>query len=88
VIVLAAAFAFPPLLRHWNDDAKLSATATEAALQTRLGKTYGFRCTPEASDATISLRDVDYACEPDRSNGDGYWVATNDSEITGIQSMG
>jgi hypothetical protein len=80
--------ASPPLLRRWNDDAKLSATATGAALQTRLGTTHGFRCSPEESDVTISLRDVEYACEPDRSTGDGYWVATNGSEITGIQSMG
>jgi hypothetical protein len=88
VVVLAAALALPFVLEHWSSDAKLSATEAAAALRARLGTIRGFRCTSEESDGTIDLRDVDYTCEPDRSTGDGNWVATNDTEITGIQSMG
>jgi hypothetical protein len=76
-------------LWHALRDPKLSADATAAALQQELHTAYGFRCTPEQNDGTISgLGDVDYACEAERVSEPGYWVATDGSKITGTQSMG
>ena len=67
----------------------MSAEATERALQSKLGTSYGFRCTPEENDGTITdLGDLDYVCEANRVTEPGYWVDTDESEITGIQSMG
>jgi hypothetical protein len=68
---------------------KLSAEATAAALQKELHTPYGFSCKPEENDGTIEgLGDVDYVCSADRVNEPGYWVGTDGSKITGMQSMG
>ena len=69
-------------------DPKLSSDATAAALQKELHTPYGFSCTPEEDDVTIELGDVDFACEADRVSQEGYWVGTDGSKITGMQSMG
>jgi hypothetical protein len=88
--VLAAllVFVLPPMLGHWRDS-KMSAEATERALQRKLGTAYGFHCTPEENDGTIvGLDDVDYVCQADRVTEAGYWVGADKSAIKGIQSMG
>jgi hypothetical protein len=91
IVVVAAvvvAFVFAISLWHTRRDPKLSAEATATALQKELHTPYGFSCTPEEDDVTIELGDVDYACEADRVSQEGYWVGTDGSKITGMQSMG
>jgi hypothetical protein len=88
LLVVPFVFVLPPLLGHWRDP-KMSAEATETALQRKLGTSYGFNCTPEENDGSINgLGDVDYVCEADRVSESGYWVGTDESQITGIQAMG
>jgi hypothetical protein len=79
------------LLVLWQQrsDATLSPDAAEAALQKRVGTAYGFDCEREENDGTIAgLDDVDYVCTADRTSESGYWIATNEDEITGVQPMG
>jgi hypothetical protein len=68
----------------------MSVEATERALQGKLGTSYGFHCTPEENDdgTVVGFGDVDYVCQADRVTEPGYWVGTDKSAITGIQSMG
>lgn len=85
---VVVAFVFAISLWHTRRDPKLNAEATAAALQKELHTPYGFSCTPEENDGTIGLGDVDYVCEADRVSEPGYWVGTDGSNITGMQSMG
>jgi hypothetical protein len=75
-------------LWYLNHDPKLAPDETAAALRAKLGTPYGFRCTPEDGTFNINLEDVDYVCQAERSSEPGYWVGTDGSRITGIQSMG
>jgi hypothetical protein len=60
-----------------------------AGVTTQARTAYGFHCTPEENEGTIvGLDDVDYVCQADRVTEAGYWVGTDKSAITGIQSMG
>jgi hypothetical protein len=90
-LVAAGTLALVLTISLWysHRDPKLSAEATAAALQAELHTRYRFSCTPERNDGTIEgLGDVDYACQADGATEEGYWVGTDGSKITGMQSMG
>ena len=91
IVVAAGVLALVLTISLWygHRDPKLSAEAAAAALQAQLHTPYGFSCTPEENDGTIEgLGDVDYACQADRASEQGYWVGTDGSKVTGMQSMG
>jgi hypothetical protein len=91
IIVAAGVLALVLATSVWQArrDPKLSAEETAVALQRELHTPYGFSCSPEENDGTITgLGDVDYACQADLVSEPGYWVGTDGSKITGKQSMG
>jgi hypothetical protein len=69
-------------------DGKLGATATAKALPAAAGTHETYLCAEARNDGTIDSQDVDYVCEPFRTDAAGYWVGTNAGEITELQSMG
>ena len=57
-------------------------------MQAKLHTRWTFTCKREENDGTISLKDVDYFCEPSAPAQDGYWIGTNAHRITQLQPSG
>jgi hypothetical protein len=75
----------------WRErNERLSEPAAERALQQRLHTSYRFRCKRTRNDGSISgLQGVDYLREPvGHPDLVGYFIATDDHGITGLQPTG
>jgi hypothetical protein len=72
--------------RPW--DSRLSADQAARALRAKLHTRWTFTCKRQENDGTISMKDVDYLCEPSEPAEFGYWIGTNARRITEIQPTG
>jgi hypothetical protein len=81
----AAAIAYSAHTR----DPRMRHDLAARALQERLHTEWPFACKPQENDGTISLTDVDYACEAlGQPAQPGYWIGTDAHRITQIMPMG
>jgi hypothetical protein len=89
VVLCMLAIAGVGALFEWRPwDARLSAGAAARALQQQLHTKVPYQCERASSDVGDKLKDVDYVCIPARpSRLPGYWIATDNRRITGIEPV-
>lgn len=91
VLLIVVALVVAGVFVWWRQrNEHLSQPAAERALQQRLHTSYRFRCKRIHNDGSISgLQGVDYLCDPvGHPNLVGYFIATDDHGITGLQPTG
>ena len=66
-------------------DPRLPREDAARQLRERLGVEWTFVCTPASNDGTLPA-DIDYRCDPSRSDEVSYWIETDRStiEIVGV----
>jgi 23S rRNA G2069 N7-methylase RlmK/C1962 C5-methylase RlmI len=88
LLAAAAVFVLVFFIHGATRSPGLSAEKTARALERKVDATTRYTCHRIENDGTITLRGVDYRCDPTDPQATGYWVAVNAHRITGTQPMG
>jgi hypothetical protein len=88
-IVLAISSAVVGAFFFWTQvvDPRLPREEAARQLRERLGVEWTFVCTPAGNDGTLPA-DIDYRCDPSRSEEIGYFIETDDSGIEIVARSG